>query len=294
MKKIDRKYLPSEQFVARIIIIIIILVFAFGIYELASFLKGKIRDKKQPAELRVGDIIEKDSNNNGISDWEEYLWGFDPKRNGESNKEQIMAKKKTLSENESVSVENNVNVGDNEALARQFFALIVSLQQSGQLNDDTMKSISDAMGQTIEPTALKNTYNKEMLNIIQVSPASLDKYHKDLNDLFNKYSDKNIGDELTLLAQGVGSGDPQALILVQSIASSYKSFAKDLIKIPVPSNVSLLVLDLANSYDKTGVSLDGLSSVLNDPILGMKSITNYKKYSDSIVSDLEKLSANLQ
>jgi len=93
-----QNYLPSKKFIAGVMVITIFIGVIWGIYGIVKFFKNRANRKAETsANLTVSDIIQKDGNTNGIPDWEEYLWGLDPYKNGDSNKEFINNKKKLLS-----------------------------------------------------------------------------------------------------------------------------------------------------------------------------------------------------
>jgi hypothetical protein len=119
-------------------------------------------------------------------------------------------------------------------------------------------------------------------------------YYNAYKNLVDKYADKDMGKELTVISQGLSDNDPQALYVVTTIASSYISFSNEFIEIPVPKSIASIHLDLANNYNKTGQSIGGLAQIFSNPLLGMRSIINYKEYRDKMVSNIEKLSEFLQ
>ncbi|MCX6754123.1 MAG: hypothetical protein NTV03_03665 [Candidatus Nomurabacteria bacterium] len=88
--------------------------------------------------------------------------------------------------------------------------------------------------------------------------------------------------------------DPQALYAAKTVAIAYQNFGKEFIKVPVPKTLASLQLSATNNYEKTGQTIHDLTTMLNDPLRGMKAILNYKKYSDALGADLEKISEFLQ
>jgi len=291
-----KKYLPSKKFISIVLIILVFIILFSTIKGVISFFKNrKTNTNKIPLTITVKDRIQKDSNDNGIPDFEEYLWGLDPTKNGPENKEFILAKKNTLLQNEGLTAsDDSKTISENESLSRQFFATIMSLQQTGELNPDSINSISDAVGKNIEATPIADIYTKNMLNIKGDSEEANTNYFNAFNELVTKYENADIGSELTLISQGIASKDPQALAAAQSVASAYRSFGYDLTKIPVPNSIYPIHLDLVNNYEKTALSIEGLTKTLSDPIIGMRALINYKKYSDALVSDINKLSEVLQ
>lgn len=293
-----KKYLPSKKFIATCIIILILIV-SFFLLKGVIYLFKKIHigglNKGEVNQVTVKEIAQTDSNNNGIPDWEEYLWGLDPNGNGVKNKEIILEKKGALSQNNGVSpADDSKPITNNEALSREFFAAIISLQQTGSLDEQSMKSISDAIGENIKTEEIKDVYTIDQLTTENDSLEAKNTYHEELVSLVKKYSNSDIGNELTFIVQGLNNKDTQALYAAKTVADAYQSFSKDLIKIKVPKSLAYAQLNAANDYFKTGQTIISLTTMLNDPIIGMKGILSYKKYSDALATDLDKVSELLQ
>jgi hypothetical protein len=291
-----KEYLPSRQFIIRVVILAVIALGAFSVYKIVHYFKNRSADKA-PTKLVVKDIIQKDSNKNGIPDWEESLWGLDPAKDGASNKEFILAERAKLAKDEERSLTNDGEgpATENETLSREFFAIIMSLQQSGELDGPALKGVSDAIGENITATPIADVYTKSMLRVKEGEDddtLAVIEYYTDYIELNNKYSNKDIGNELTFIAQGVENEDAQALAVAGTVASSYKAFGKDLMKIVVPESLVPIHLRLANDYEKTGQSIGEILKVLTDPIAGMKGLVNYNKYSNALVDDIGELSDN--
>jgi hypothetical protein len=287
-----KKYLPSKIFIRTIIVAILIIVILLVGYKSINFIKNKISQNKQIAVVESITTGIDDTNKNGISNWEEILWGLDPTKNGPENKDFILAKRESLAKNNGSydpSLEKNMST-DNKELTKEFFSIIMSLQQSGDLDPNSIQLVSETIGKRIEATPIADTYKVEMIKTTPDSEDSNIAYFNTLNNLLTKYNDEDIGTELTLVSQGLGSNDPQALYALRSIAIAYSSFAEELVKIPTPTAMAPVAVSLANNYDKTGKSVGDLTKLLSDPIVGMRAIINYKKYSEGLVSDLDKLS----
>lgn len=264
-------------------------------WTISLLFKNKAGTNGEPIQMTVGNLIQKDSNDNGIPDWEEYLWGLNPNKDGQKNKEYIQSKRQALIQSGDITpTDDSEAITDNESLSRQFFAAIISLQQTGSLDEESMKSISEAVGKNVEAIDLPDIYISDMLKIQKDSISTMDAYRDALGNLINDYADANIGSELTFMVQGLSDRDPQAMYATLTVAEAYQSFAREMIKIPVPKSLSQAHLSAANNYAKTGETIRDLAKILTDPIVGMKAILNYKKYSDALYSDLEKIENILQ
>lgn len=290
-----KNYLPSKKFITMIVFIVVLIILFFSIKGIISFFKNRKIINNGPAQITVGEIVQKDTNGNGISDWEEYLWGLDPNKDGDENKAFITAQKEALAQNNIIPATDNAEkITENEALSRQFFATIVSLQQTGELDDESIQSVTGAIGETVKTTDIPDIYTLNMLTIQNDSLIANKAYYDELSKLVIKYEGSDIGSELTFVIQGLNNQDPQALYAAKTVATAYQSFGKELIKIPVPRAISSTHLSVANNYEKTGQSIIELTSMLTDPIIGMRAILNYKKYNDALGTDLEKITELLQ
>lgn len=290
-----KNYLPSKKFITIIVFIVILIILFFSIKGIISFFKNRKIINNGPAQITVGEIVQKDANGNGISDWEEYLWGLDPNKDGKENKAYITAQKEALAQNNIMpAIDNSEKITENEALSRQFFATIVSLQQTGELNDESMQSITGAIGETVKTTDIPDVYTLNMLTVQNDSLIANKAYFDELAKLVEKYMGSDIGSELTFIIQGLNNQDPQALYAAKTVAIAYQSFGKELLNIPVPRAIAPIHLSAANNYEKTGQSIIKLTSMLTDPIIGMQAILNYKKYNDELGNDLEKITEFLQ
>ena len=286
-----KDYLPSKDFIIKVSAIIIIIALVFGIYEIISYFKNKNNlNNRTETKLLVKDVVEKDSNANGIADWEESLWGFNPNINGPENKEAINAKKKELAKTNGTTSNQPENLTDNEIISRQFFALIMSLQESGNLNEATMAEAAKTVGDKVNPTPLKDAYTISNQTIKSSNKKEdMVLFAKNIKPLLEKHSD--LGKELGYISTGVENKDATALKMAVSVASSYRSFSKEFIKIPVPNSLASTALNMANNYEKVAQSIEGLAKISEDPLLAMKSLINYKNYNEVLTTNTATLSS---
>lgn len=288
------EYLPSKQFRARVIILAILLILALGVYKIASYFKDRLGNRSGTALVVKPEVIQKDSNGNTIPDWEESLWGLNPLKDGDSNREFILAKRETLAKENGIIANSSETISENETLAREFFSILMSLQESGDLDQNAIEAVAKTVGEKIVATPLTDIYTKDTLTTVKANPASTDAYSDAMLAIFDKYEDKDIGRELTFVSIGLTNNDPGAIAQAEAIAEAYRSLGKDLMKVKVPNTISNAHLSLANNYEKVATSIDSLGQMLIDPMVGMKAIINYNKYTDALVADMQTISKNLE
>jgi len=287
----QQNFLPSKQFMIRVLIIIILAVGVFSVYKIIQYFKNKPEKDGSIKIVTAVKKVQNDGNDNGIPDWEERLWGLDPDKDGPENKEYIIAKRKALNPNADLSGYGAEPVSENENLTREFFAVLMSLQQTGELDDNAIQAISSTYSQKIEAEPIADVYTMDMLKIMPDTPENTEKYYKNLQNLIIKYQDRDIGSELGLIVQAIAYNDPQVLRAVQTIAIAYREFGQELLKIPTTDFLSPVHLDLANNYERNALSLYNTTLLFDDPITAMKGIINYKKYNDILGENLEILSS---
>lgn len=286
----DKKYLPSRVFIKKTIMILLIIIGLFVVYKFINFEKNKSKKTVTDIKVEVTKSIQKDSNNNGVPDWEEKLWGLNPNKNGRENKAIILAKRKAI--NPTITSNSNTDNEDeklNDNLSKEFFAAIMSLAQDGTLDQDSISVITDSISQKIVAEPIPDTYKIQSLNVVQSSISARNEYLIGFLNLTGKYQDKDIGSELVLIIQGIASNNKQIISSASSIATSYKNFGADLAKIPVPADLAPLDLQIINDYDKNAKAIRGLLQVEKNPLIGMKALISYNKYNKDLVDSINKL-----
>jgi hypothetical protein len=220
-------YLPSKKFLYRTVAIVILIALLFGIYKLSIFFLNKFSKKGQSSLTISSDgNIQKDSNNNGIPDWEETLWGLDPTKDGQANKVTIEQRKAALAQNADTANSSDIKNTSSSAdlVSQEFFAAVMSLQASGNLNDASIQAVADSIGQKVIATPIADMYHVSDLKTENQTAKNLTAYYVAIVNLFGKYKNKSIGNELTFINQGLANNDPQAMKVAVGVASAYKSF----------------------------------------------------------------------
>lgn len=282
----NRNFLPSKKFVSRVIILVLVLLVGLLTSKVSPEVLNTVNKNKELKGLSVRDLIQNDANKNGIADWEESLFGLDPKGDGEENKKIILEKKKELGTD--VNKNNKSDLSQNDRLSRELFSIITSLDQTGNLNEASIENIASALDKKLSSDPISDTYQKSMLTTKPTSTSVVEAYYNAFGEIAIKYGDSEIGKELTYISQGLVGEDKKAMEIARNIADEYENFSKDLIDIKnIPSSIVDTHLALANSYHKTGVAIERMSIMLDDPLFGMNAVVDYKNFSDDIITSLE-------
>lgn len=303
-----QKYLPSKKFAIITSVLVVLVVLIFVIFFMPSSGENfSITGDKNNTTLKVGsptltDLIQRDTDGDGIPDWEEALWGTDPHKkvtfNDMPDATYIENKKKELKIESSV---NETKLTETEKFAREFFTSYSAMKSSGQIDNNTINNFSDTLGQKIvDPTLIDRYTNTDVKINSNDNPASEQGYYLDMKNLFKNYQKAGIGNELDIISAGIGSdpaggvvSDPNQYAKLSTIADAYQNFAKKTMELSVPQSLVEYHLRIANSANNTGISVLNMGKIVADPIVGLSGLSQYQKYSDSLVKAVADLEAFL-
>ena len=303
------KYLPSKKFIIITSIILVLVIVIFVVFFMSSsgenFTIGGKKDTALKVENQsITDLMGKDTDGDGIPDWEENLWGTDPNKkitfNNTPDATYIENKKKELNIEQGASADEQ-NLTETEKFAREFFASYSAMKSSGQVDSNTINNFSSSLGQNIVNPSLIDRYKATDVKISTTDDlASKQKYYQDIQKLFKSYQSTGLGDELDIISQGLATNstngttdntDKYSKLL--TIGNAYQDFAKKVMGMGVPQSLSEYHLRIANSSNNTGISVSNMTKITNDPIVGLSGLSQYQKYSDNLVKAVSDLEANL-
>lgn len=284
-----KKYLPSKNFISLVLLIItFVLIFFIG-RGLISLIKNRERKDgaKEPEIVSIKEIIDEDDNNNGIPNWEEYFWGLDPKKDGKKNREFVLAKRELANQNTGNEVKGEpVVLTENEALSRDFFVAMLALSEKGILDEESINAMSETVGQKViaEPIADKYTMQQILIQK-ETTIETIQSYYQKITSLIKKYNnEKDLGKEITLMSISISSNDRHAMLTVRSIVQAYRDLAQELLAIETLDILAESHLQMINSCEKIAESIEGLILSEDDSLVGLKSLINYKRYSEEFLS----------
>jgi len=298
-----KNYLPSKKFTYTILgfvgLGILIFLISNTFFGKNRFLSSNKQKNLETQKLTVNQLIQKDSDQDGVADWEEALWGTDPNKkitfDNLPDGTYIDNKKKLLNLEDKANTEN---MTETDKFAREFFTAFTAMKASGQVDPSMINNFSNALGQKIIDPALIDTYAiKDEKIKKQDDIESRQKYYEDLSILFEKYQSLGIGDELLILGNNLSTStidDPEKMsndLLV--ISQAYKDFAQKVIETPVPESLSQYGLKIANGANNTGISVFNMSRMASDPVIGISGLSQYQKYSEDLISVVKELETEL-
>lgn len=305
MKKYS-KFLPSKQFLLQTAGVLFLAGIVFVIFFMSSkgesFIKNKNDSKLKIENQSVSDLIQNDSDGDGVPDWEEALWGTDKNKkitfNDTPDATYIENKKKELKVEQ---VEGQGDLTETDKFARDFFTSYSAMKSSGQVDKDTINNFSNALGQKIVNPTLIDSYKESDIKISNSDNIiSRQKYYLDIKNLFKQYKKAGIGSELDIVSSGISTNSAtgaankaEQYTKLVAITNAYQNFAKKVMETSVPQSLSEYHLRIANSSNNTGISVLNMAKMIEDPIVGLSGLSQYQKYSDDLIKAVADLETDL-
>jgi hypothetical protein len=268
---------PSKQFI--IIAIAACAIIGAIFISQANWFHNLFHIKKRQViteNTTLGSLLTKDSNGNGIPDWEEELWGLDPTvlyTNGKPNAEIINEKKKALG-----VTDPNQGAPQNEtdAIAQQLFSITTALSQNQNIDSATLQNIANKLGSSVNIKTAGNKYSLEDLHTVTTSPTSLRIYDQALQKILGAYNLNN--QDIAIIINAAQTGDYSKFPDLAKNGDTYNTLAKALSTMSVPVAVESYHLDIVNSYAGMAESFNYLVQVQDNSTQALVGIALYKIY----------------
>lgn len=279
----------------------LLLALALGAQSLASRGGVALSASRGPIveQKSVRDIITTDTDGDGISDWEEYLWGTDPRKK-DSDQDGILdgIEVAALRANAASSTAPGAPADtetNTDRLAREFFATVAALQADGKLNEATMGSLSEALASRLAALpASGKRYAASELSVIPHSPAAKSRFRQAFGALGRTYAGKGLGNELALLNEALGREDTALLGSIRSYRNEYEALARDLMALPAPEPATAAVVAAANGSLGMAEALRHFELAFEDAAVALSAFVRYVESSSSLEASLIKIGEYLR
>ncbi len=295
------KYIPTKKFqyvLGSFIILALVFFLAFKLFSSKdSFFSSKENTKIETEKRTLNGLIARDSDSDGIADWEETLWGTDPNNKntyGISDIDYIKNKREEIKANESTNP-NSDNTGETETekFARQFFTSYTAMKTSGEVSDTTINDFSNTLAEKVADPIIVDKYTeKDIKTMEKDSNDDKKNYYIAVGNLFETYTNKGLGSELIVAGSMISTGkteDPEGQGALLEISNLYKEFAQKLSLVSVPKSLVIYHLKIINSSNNMSVAVLNMSKMLADPIIGISGTSQYEKHSNDLMTSVEDL-----
>ncbi|MES3031445.1 MAG: hypothetical protein V4697_03475 [Patescibacteria group bacterium] len=284
---------PSIKNSALILIAALLVGGAFLIAEYQNKNAEAIYKDSLTASNEAGDATaqERDTDGDGLKDWEEVLLGTDQNDgdtdgDGTSDGKEVEAKrnplvagpKDSLAASAAVDLTKQKEILDPlDALSREFFAKYMELSKLGISKDplNRQELIDNAVGSI--PFEKPTTYTTATILVkADNSTLSIKNYGNEVGDAFKKNVNPDTRNEGVIAKEALEKQDPSILKEIDPIITSYKKILTALRAIQAPQAVATLHVELVNGMSAGLFAAQSLRDSGDDPVKALQGAGSYQ------------------
>ena len=252
-------------------------------------------------------INKKDTDNDGLKDWEEILWNTNPKDpdsdgDGTKDGDEIETGRDPLKKGPNDEVDNKPfvqstntntfkNLTNTDVFAQNLFTQYLSLRGSNKSIDDVDKNLLvSSVVDTVLNKKLSKKYKIADLNIVNnTSSVILKKYGNDFARIIQSYADDLQQNELEVFERMLKTENQEDAMYLNNSSAVYDSAINELRVIEVPNDLAFVHLDILNSYVAVSIALKDMSMALDDPIRGLNGFSIHINTKDSQIGMFKEI-----
>jgi hypothetical protein len=256
----------------------------------------------------VGELVNKDTDGDGIPDWEESLYGLDPtKKETNPGIPDSVAIQNLISQNQTeqgLPLSTNQgpeNLTQTDKFSREFLTTLTTLAQNGAIDANgnmyqaTQDQITNSLINSIQNSPQRKIYQLSDIKIINDnSVAAVKKYNTALNNAFPKGTIKNSVIDIfqKFAPDDTGNNtDPSVLPELSPIIKQMTDSLNGMLTAPVPQVLATLHLYMINDLEGMIENLSDVQQYNTDPIVAFSGMSKYEQNSSLFTEATQYIAA---
>ena len=298
--------LPSKKFLVVVLAALIVL----GAWFLASYKSNSNNDNNSSGKFSYISSLfksnDKDSDNDGLMDWEEALWKTDPNNpdtdgDGTLDGQEINLGRDPLKPGPDDKLETSSLISQKfssgessltQDLSMQFFSEYLKQKQLGNLSEATKENLISSFMTNIQTgqTPDYKAYSVSDINIsYDNSSGAIKKYGNDMGAIIKKDSGPATEHEIIIFQRAIETENENELQKLNEITDAYNKMSANGLLLQVPSNIANLHLSLINSFAGTANNLKNMQKIFTDPVLGGIGFEQYQKTASDMLETFRNI-----
>lgn len=283
------------------------MVFLVSLFFLRIISKDKNQENQQISQDAgltygneiIGSLVNKDTDLDGVLDWEEGLWGTDLAKK-DTNEDGVpdnveienLKKQAGQGELEGFSFEqNNENLTETDKFSREFFATVATLNQTGQMDQATMEQLGSALSERIQNSTPRKIF---LLSDLKIAANDDTQAIQDYSETFSNIYETNpinytVIDVLQKFIIDENNVDVSALDELNHIINQTNKIIDGMAKISVPQSLISLHLDFINALERLSENISDIKLYDTDVIVSLSGISQYGRNTAMLQSAISNL-----
>jgi hypothetical protein len=246
------------------------------------------------------DLLQKDADGDGATDWEEQLIGTNP-NNKDTDGDGILDGKEKVELGTGVEIDLGKNSGDDDVtltntdqFSQDLLSTIAAISQTGDMDAASVDALADKLTEQIATRAPEKIYAPKDIKIVPENGTALKSYSDALVNIFPKEApDMSVLDILESSLTENGELDKSALVELDPVIESTEKMVAALLKQSVPETLAPIHLDIINDLERLVENLKNIENYDGDPVLALSGMGQYESNTDVLAADTKVLADTL-
>jgi hypothetical protein len=234
----------------------------------------------------LGNLVNKDTDGDGIPDWEESLYGLDPtkKETTPGIPDSTVIERLRIAQGDTGgtttgSASDAKNLTKTEQFSRDLFATVSAATQNGSMDQATVDKLSSSLAENIQNSAPRKVYALSDIKITKDnSVKAIKNYSLAMNNVYPKNPVKyTVWDVLQQFSPDGNTVNVNALTKLDPIINQTNNLITGMLKISVPESLASMQLEAINGLERLVENLDDIKLYEKDPVVALGGISQYDK-----------------
>jgi hypothetical protein len=289
-----KRLLPSAKiFITILLLTFFVLLLLFINKKGGDYVSQKNKELLS-SSITVSEVGSIDSDKDGVSDWEEKLWGTDPYQkvsnpDGVSDKDYV-EKKRQEQENKDLTDLSKKPETTTDKITSQMIATILALSEAGGeiKSEELAKALASSSVAQIQKEIAPRIYTRANFTIVGTSTAEISEYQKTLQTVFTEKNISDIARGYGLITESLRMDDMETL----AEATSYNKKIETMLGLLLNAKVPYVYIEkhilLANNLSIMQKATVSTLTLKADPLKGT---ALYSSYSNALINLMNTLAS---
>ncbi|KND46892.1 MAG: hypothetical protein AB199_00470 [Parcubacteria bacterium C7867-004] len=297
---------PTIRIIAASFIAVVMMAGSYVLSGPVPFFGNILVANAENSQELLREYASKDTDQDGLLDWQEALYGTDPNEaesfkkgvlDGDAVAQGLIQPKVEVApapeETDIDSIPGTAAAPNSltDRFAQALFKQYMTNRGSTPPTTDEIVSFVEAGVQNLsETSAAPDTYSaKDVKRSGETGASAARAYAIAAEQAFAENTVPSDQNELVYFGRAI-KGDNESLKKLKDVAKAYENIANALIKIPVPDEIAQSHLAIVNALIHMGEMSEDMSTMNEDPIRALMGIALYETYGARVVASFAGLS----
>ena len=248
-----------------------------------------------PSSALQAQIIEKDSDGDGLLDWEETLWGTNPfvidtEGDGILDGEYVASRSKDKTPEEIIDFDD---LNFTSQFSRTFFGEYLQYQEDGEITDIEKNALIARLTNSVSAN-LPEAFSPLNVKTVSATDEALGTYFISLVLLTQEATPTGVTEsELILLERALDANDAILLSDVARIAQGYETLGETLAALAAPTTLRANHAALITSAMRLSVIIEAFSATFDDAVYALAVLSEYQPEANRLAEAISIINEEL-